>query len=119
MLAKINELNRNVVLLLSVGIIAITAVIVTLLAVYEPKVGSADPLSDIQQFQKHFEKEYGTKPTIHVMITPDASESKSKDLAEDISSDMKLGDVSEDDTLSGWYNAENKKDGITLTVISK
>jgi hypothetical protein len=32
---------------------------------------------------------------------------------------MKLGDVSEDDTLSGWYNAENKKDGIALTVIAK
>jgi hypothetical protein len=119
MLAKINELNRNVVILLSVAIIAITAVIVTLLAVYEPKVSSADPLADIQQFQKHFAAEYGTKPTVHVMITPDASESKAKDLAEDISSNMKLGDVSEDDTLSGWYNAENKKDGIALTVIAK
>jgi hypothetical protein len=118
MLAKINELNRNVVVLLSVCIIAITAVIVTLIATVEPSK-KADPLADIQQFQKHFEAEYGTKPTVHVMITPDASESKAKDLAEDISSNMKLGDVSEDDTLSGWYNAENKKDGITLTVVAK
>ncbi|QIZ07579.1 hypothetical protein HFZ78_13250 [Priestia megaterium] len=48
MLAKVNELNKNVVILLSVLIIAITSIIVTLIATSESGKGSADSLRDFQ-----------------------------------------------------------------------
>jgi hypothetical protein len=117
MLAKVNELNRNVVILLSVCIIAITAIVVTLIATTEHE-GKSDPLADIQQFQRHFASKYGAKPSINVVVLPDTSKSKTEALAEDISKDLNLGDVSEDDNLDGWYNAESKNKDITLSVVS-
>jgi hypothetical protein len=117
MLAKVNELNRNVVILLSVCIIAITAIAVTLIATTEHE-GKSDPLADIQTFQRNFATKYGAKPTINVVVLPDTSKSKTEALAEDISKDLNLGDVSEDDNLDGWYNAESKNKDITLSVVS-
>jgi hypothetical protein len=115
MLAKINELNRNVVILLSVGIIAVTAIVITLITV--PESGNkADLSSDIETFQNNFESEYGVKPQVSILAQPQVSEEKTEALAEEISDSLGLSDVTEDDSISGWFNAENKDAGITLTV---
>jgi hypothetical protein len=45
MLTKVNELSKNAIILLSVGIIAITSIVVTLIATGEgSRKGSAEPL---------------------------------------------------------------------------
>jgi len=118
MLAKINELNRNAITLLSVGIIALTAVIVTLIATIEP-IGNTDPLADLEKFQKHFADEYGVKPSVSLVIQPDATEAQAEVLTKEISNSLELGNVQEDDTLSGWFNAKDEEKDIAITVVSK
>ncbi|MBV7509207.1 hypothetical protein KW850_28955 [Bacillus sp. sid0103] len=118
MLAKVNELNKNVVILLSVLIIAITSVVITLIATAEPG-GDADPLTDLSDFQTSFTKEYGVKPSVQLIVQPDTTEAQAEILTKKISNSLELGNVKEDDTLSGWFNAKNDDEGISLTVISK
>jgi hypothetical protein len=89
MLAKVNELNKNVIILLSMGIIAITAVIVTLIATSASTKSSAESL---EEFQANFISEYGVKPYVTLSFTAESGENAKK-IAGDFSNVLKLGKV--------------------------
>jgi len=89
MLAKVNELNRNVIILLSVGIIAIASVVITLIATSASTKSSAESL---EEFQANFISEYGVKPHVTLSFTAE-SEENAKNIAGDFSKVLKLGKV--------------------------
>lgn len=113
MLAKVNELNKNVVILLSVLIIAITSIIVTLIATSESGKGSADSLRD---FQEYFISEYGVKPSIGISVY-DASESQAQTITESLSKKLNLGDAElEDYEGQEWFSTESKDGDISVSA---
>jgi hypothetical protein len=89
MLAKVNELNKNAIILLCVGIIAVTSIVLTLIITGIGGKGSAE---SIVEFQRFIEAEYGVKPKIHVELS-DISESKSKTIIDGLEKDLNLGDI--------------------------
>jgi hypothetical protein len=117
MLAKVNELNKNVVILLSVGIIAITSVVITLIATSGGSgKGSADSLRD---FQESFISEYGVKPSIDITVHR-VSESQAETITESISSKLKLQDAeSVENEGTTWYSTESKDGDISVSAFYK
>lgn len=114
MLAKVNELNKNVVILLSVGIIAITSIIITLIATSEgSSKGAADSLVS---FQKYIEDEYGVKPEITVQIN-DVSESKAKTFTENLRKKLGTGEILPVDFESKtWYSTQSKDEKLMINA---
>jgi hypothetical protein len=89
MLAKVNELNKNAVILMCVGIIAVTSIVLTLIITGIDGKGSA---VSVVEFQEFIEDEYGVKPRIHVELS-DISEAKSKTIIDSLEEDLKLGEI--------------------------
>jgi hypothetical protein len=114
MLAKVNELNKNVVMLLCVGIIAITSIVVTLIATSEGSgKGSADLLED---FQEYFISEYGVKPSIDITVH-DASEAQEETITESLSKKLNLGEVEmEENEGTTWYSKEDEEGDISISA---
>jgi hypothetical protein len=114
MLAKVNELNKNVVILLCVGIIAITSIVVTLIATSEGSgKGSADSLED---FQEYFISEYGVKPTISITVHG-ASEAQAESITESLSKKLNLDDAEmEESGGATWYSTENSEREISISA---
>ncbi|MBT2698661.1 hypothetical protein J7E79_14735 [Bacillus sp. ISL-40] len=114
MLAKVNELNKNVVILLSVGIIAITSIIITLIATSEGSgKGSADSLGD---FQDYFVSEYGVQPNITVDVHG-ISEAQAETITKGLSKKLNLGgaQLSEYENTE-WYEADSEDGDISVNA---
>jgi hypothetical protein len=107
MLAKVNELNKNVVILLSVGIIAITSIIITLITTSDSSKGNPDSLRD---FQQYFIAEYGVKPIINVEVN-NVSEDQAKEITQELSNKLKLGGIIPVDLEDQkWYSTQRESD---------
>lgn len=117
MLAKVNELNKNVVVLLSVLIIAITSIVVTLIATSEgSSKGSANSLRD---FQQYFIAEYGVKPQITIKAS-NVSESTAKTITNKLSKQLDLGKlIPVDYDGKHWYSANNDDETIYVDAFYK
>lgn len=114
MLAKVNELNKNVVMLLCVGIIAITSIVITLIATSDGSgKGSAKSLED---FQEYFISEYGVKPTISISVF-DASEAQAETITESLSKKLNLGDAElKESEGTTWYRTEDEEGDISISA---
>jgi Tfp pilus assembly protein PilV len=114
MLAKVNELNKNAVILLSVGVLAITAVIVTLIATSASTKSSAESL---EEFHANFISEYGVKPYVTMAFTTETEENAKK-IAGDFSKALKLWEVEKGHTkdLKGnqFYITRNKDESFWI-----
>jgi hypothetical protein len=114
MLTKANELSKNVIILLSVGIIAVTSIIVTLIATSEGSgKGSAKSLED---FQEYFISEYGVKPNISILVH-DTSKAQAETITESLSKKLNLDDA-EMKEIEGatWYSTEDSEKEISISA---
>ncbi|OIK11035.1 hypothetical protein BIV60_18980 [Bacillus sp. MUM 116] len=117
MLAKVNELNRNVVILLSVLIIAITSVIVTLIATRQGSGnGSSKSLSEFQEFVV---KEYGVRPDIQItfrQVPPVQARNITESLAKKLN--LEGAGLKEYDGIE-WYGTRSEKGDIAVDAFYK
>ncbi|MEO2074861.1 MAG: hypothetical protein ABGX20_05640 [Bacillus sp. (in: firmicutes)] len=113
MLAKINELNKNVVILLSVGIIAVTSIIITLIATSE---GAGSGAKSLAEFQDFFVKEYGVKPNIQIDLIG-VSENQAETITDSLAKKLNLGDAKiKEYNGTEWYSTESKDGDISVSA---
>ncbi|MEH6992605.1 hypothetical protein V7075_07805 [Neobacillus drentensis] len=112
MLAKINELNKNAVILISVGIIAVTSIVLTLILTGEQSgKGNAD---SIVEFQKYVEEEYGVKPNVSINIEV-GSESKAKMVSDGLTKQLGLEEPMELDIANEkWLSSFSGDESIRV-----
>jgi hypothetical protein len=112
MLAKINELNKNAIILLSVCIIAVTSIVLTLILTGEQSgKGNAD---SILEFQKYVEEEYGVKPEVSINIEV-GSESKAKMVIDGLKKQMDLEEPRElDIDNKKWLSSFSRDESILV-----
>jgi len=119
MIAKVNEMNKNAAILLSVLIIAISTIIITLITTNGSEKGSAGALRD---FQKAFISEYGVKPHVTLMVTAE-SEEEAKNIAGDFSKVLGLGKVEnagiKDTNGNQFYITRNKDESFWIHAAYK
>lgn len=113
MLAKVNEMNKNALILFSVIILAVSSIIIALIVTSASK-GSTDALKD---FQKAFVSEYGVKPNVSLGVTA-ASEKDAKRIAEDFSKALELSKVEDagikDTNGNSFYITKNKDESVWI-----
>ena len=117
MLAKVNELNRNIVILLSVLIIAITSIIVTLIATWEGS-GNVSPKS-LSEFQEFVVKEYGVKPEIQITfrsVSPEQAHSITESLAKKLN--LENAGLKEYDGTE-WFGTRSEEGDIAVDAFYK
>ncbi|WP_427036657.1 hypothetical protein [Cytobacillus pseudoceanisediminis] len=115
MLAKVNELNKNVIILLSVAIIAVTSIVITLLVTSGGDSGnsSADSLED---FQEAFVKEYGVTPDISITLY-ELSKAQAETITKSMSKELDFGDaVREEYDGMEWYQTEDEERSISVNA---
>jgi hypothetical protein len=114
MLTKVNELNRNAIVLLSVLILAVTSLAIAFMVIGQSSdKSSAQYLED---FQKAFISEYGVNPTVNVSVYG-VNEAQAKTITETMSSKLGLTDaIAEESDGSTWYTTEDKKKDINVTA---
>lgn len=112
MLAKINELNKNAVILISLGIIAVTSIVLTLILTGEQSgKGNAD---SIVEFQKYVEAEYGVKPEVSINMEV-GSESKAKMVTEELTKQLGLEEPRElDIDNKKWISSFSRDESILV-----
>jgi hypothetical protein len=115
MLTKISELNRNVIVLLSVAMIAVTSIVITLLIISGGSSGKTSAVA-IKELQDVFVSEYGVKPSIDITVY-EASEAQAKTITDTMSGKLKLNnaEMSEEDGTT-WYSTNDDKGEIDITV---
>lgn len=115
MLEKVNELNKNVIILLSVGIIAVTSIVITLLVTGGGSSGnsSADSLED---FQEAFVKEYGVTPHIDITLH-EVSKAQAETVTKTMSKKLNLKDAElVEFEGSEWYETENDDGSLSINA---
>ncbi|MFB3160429.1 hypothetical protein ABLO26_03540 [Neobacillus sp. 179-J 1A1 HS] len=112
MLAKINELNKNAVILISLVILAVTSIVLTVILTGEKSGnGSAD---SIVEFQKYVEEEYGVKPEVSINIEV-GSESKAKMVSDGLTKKLGLEEPMELDIANEkWISSFSGDESIRV-----
>lgn len=109
MLERVNNLSRNVVLLLSIFILAVTSIVVTLLVVDND--GGKSSTSDlVTELQDTFEDEYGIRPTLSISVY-DATTKQAEEVSKQLAKDFDMGDPEFSEYEgTAWYNLNNRDD---------
>lgn len=115
MLAKVNELNKNVIILLSVLIIAVTSIVITLLITGGGNSNKSSAKS-LEEFQEAFVKEYGVTPDISINLY-ELSKSQAETITKSMSKELNFGDVvREEYEGTEWYQAEDEERSISINA---
>jgi F0F1-type ATP synthase alpha subunit len=115
MLAKVSELNKNAVILLSVAMIAITSIVITLLIISGTSGGKTN-IDSITDFQKAFIKEYGVTPDIDISIYR-VSEAQAETITKQLAGELNLKEVIlEEYEGTEWYETEDEEGSIRISA---
>lgn len=114
MIEKVNGLHRNVVILLSILILAVTAILITVIL---SGGGSGKPSAEsLEEFHEYFVKEYGVQPAISIS-THGVSENQAETITKSLAKELKLNDPTyEEYEDSKWYTSKAEDGSISVSA---